>query len=198
MATGDRSKNIIAQARISLDDVSKIRLNDFLMYFKLNEVIRDLSRKFGGFEKSISITLTDTDSYSLQSYGEIIHKKIIPSWDCGVVEYMPSNSFFEIANSGLTGQPQYATIFAGNLLLYPEPEEDTGSITLECLQMVPGTTASQTVDPESPSKFDYILIQGLISKFNETAIPEYLTMVDEASKHYFMKTTNHLTPDCEW
>lgn len=121
MAAGDRTKRILSEARILLNDTSRFKYNDLDLYRVLNNVIREVYRAFGGFEKTIVFDVTDDDSYSLASYGEVKHKYLSNTWDTEI-ELLPPYKFWKATATASTGNPYYATIFNDTLYIYPTPD----------------------------------------------------------------------------
>lgn len=207
MAAGDRTKRILSEARILLNDTSRFKYNDLDLYRVLNNVIREVYRAFGGFEKTIVFDVTDDDSYSLASYGEVKHKYLSNTWDTEI-ELLPPYKFWKETATASTGSPYYATIFNDTLYIYPTPDfeaEDAETLTLHCVQVYPAlpvapiaTTNVSVADPESPERHDEILAYAVASKYNPELREVYLEKLSEAIVDYHAKSLDQVIPDCEW
>jgi hypothetical protein len=207
LAANDRTKKILSEARILLNDPSRFKCNELDLYRTLNNVIREVYRAFGGFEKSIVFDVTDDASYSLTPYGEIKHKKFIATWDEDI-DLLPPHKFWEYQALGETGNPYYATIFGDTLYIYPTPDfeaEDAETLTLHCVQVYPAlpvapiaTTNVSVADPESPERHDEILAYAVASKYNPELREGYLEKLSEAIVDYHAKSLDQVIPDCEW
>lgn len=207
MAAGDRTKRILSEARILLNDTSRFKYNDLDLYRVLNNVIREVYRAFGGFEKTIVFDVTDDDSYSLASYGEVKHKYLSNTWDTEI-ELLPPYKFWKATATASTGNPYYATIFNDTLYIYPTPgfaEKDEETLTLHCVQVYPALPVAPTAtvnvsvaDPESPERMDEILAYGLASKYTPELSEIYQIKLQEAITDYHQKSVDQVIPDCEW
>lgn len=194
---GSRTRNIISIARVKLNDVSKLKINDFDLYRELNNLIRNIYNLFHGFERIFEITLAiNKYEYDISPYGKIVHKKIIPEWGGGI-NFILATEIFDLLSYNKSGTPYTASIYNDKLLLFPIPDA-VKKIKLYALQLMPLTEVTASIDPEYPERYDDLVALGLAAVFDESFMPAYLQKLDLYEIEYHRKTLEPYIIECRW